>query len=870
MKQLITLFLLLCCFTITQAQEVVYTVQGVVLDSKSLKPVHNAIITFHPVGDDDNASTQVLAFVTSRQDGTFRVSLSNHKKPVLCRVRLMGYHEQKISITPSNIGDKLTIHLEEKSELLPEVVVVSNSIISKGDTISYKASAFIKPDTYSAEDLIKKLPGLTVDTRGFIHYLGEPIQGVYIEGMDLVADKYQTATRTVKAEDIKSIDVMERFQRVKLLRGLEEGEGAMLNIKLKNTEMLNPSGDVGIEGGLLSKKIVSDAKANALLINSKAQILGSFNIGNTNQIPIQDMAQAQSIPHVSIRNILPQRLPDGTPSRLSRSQKRTSGTFNHLMRLREETTLKYNLAYEYQMQQKSGGQKAKLFNGSDFVEFEDRWDNKNKNHIADLSIDYTQNSSHQYFQNNLHLEGDFLNENNDLDRKNVPIHEYAKIGEFRIADSFNYMKKSDQNLLKIGGLINYRKLPHASIGVPSGTYLYRQILRGQELMAQTGFTYGWGVGNAYNIYGNVNIEGHYQDGNIASTTHDLISEANGGKLLCTTAPTLSYTSFTLKWSLSIPLEFRWDNYCYTDFEKQKKHHRSLGVYPGINANLSYRPNSYWYINFSTRFKHQQTGSFTDYLIGSYHTTFESIITRRNLLTPQTSTIGSTLNVEYRRSIQAFFARLTIAGKRSSGNNIINSILHGTSKEGIVLKGQKIGYDAIGQLYLSKQFRSIKTLVSLLVDYNYLNRPLVISSKHSNLHVHTMSVGTDINSAPAHWLELNASIHYSTNQYKNTYSTNRMDNWLIGSGIILNMGEHLTAKLYNESLISNSNEGAYPTKSIFNGSLSYRQTRYQIDLKCDNLLNEEVSYINKNIEANEYYVYNQLRQRQILLCYTLKL
>lgn len=862
-KLVIMVSILSLCLSWAKAQNGGLQIKGTVVHSKSMEPIASAIITLHSVAVDGSLD-KTLAYTTSKQDGSFSLKLSATPLAVRCRVRLMGYVEQVVSLTPSMLSNPFTIYLVESAELLPEVVVLSAPIHARGDTISYRASAFITPTTYSAEDLMKKLPGITIDTSGLIRYQGDPIQGVYIEGMDLVSGSYKTVTRIVKAEDIKSVEVMERFQKVKLLRGVEDGKGAMLNIRLKNSEMLHPSGEVGGGIGMLGKKGVWEANDNTLLVNSKVQILAALGVGSTNQTSSNDMRQAQTIPNTSIKSLLRQQLPGDMPSPHSLSHHKATGTMNQLWRLSEDNILKYNLGYEYQKSLRGGGQSATLYNGKDYTSFEDSWSRESKSHLAFLSVDYTENSDEKYLKNSLDIQGDYLKENNDLVRDRLPIHEGARVGEIRISDQFSYLKRQEEDLVDIRGWVNYRKMPRAHIGVPSGDFMYQQILRGEELMGRTFFSYGWGLKGAYNIYGNISIEGHYQNGEVLSEPSQLVSYANGGKIFGSTAPTLSYEGNRLKWSFAIPLELMWHRISYQNYERQKALYQQVKLFPGAQFKLSYRPNSYWYWDFSARYKSQQTESLTDFLMGSYLLSFDRRLTKRDFFLPLSSSISSIFNLKYRRPIQGLFSSLSLSASRSRGNRMNNSILHGTTKENDVVKMKRVGFNAFGNFYLSKQFSRLNSLVALSLDYSYLDRPLMIMSEVSKMSVNNVSGSLDINSSPLDWLEINALTRYSISLMQNKYANLRTEEWMIGGSIILNLNESFSAKLNHESLFFKQDREKLPTKSIMGAELSYRQPRYQIELVCDNLMNEHSFTKAINSDADQRVVYDLLRPRQLLL------
>lgn len=271
-----------------------WSFRGKIFDKSNGEPLKGAIVTLYAEAGDDEANLDPntlqsrLGYGISHADGSFQVTLSHTEAPadkVYATIRLLGYQTQLLVIPIQQPRDTTIIYLEEDRKSLPEVLVLGAPIQAQGDTIIYQAEAFQTPLTYSAEDLLQELPGISVGESGHITYLGEPIQGVYIEGVDLVADSYQTATRIVKAEDIRAVEVLERFQRVKALRGLKEGSGAMINLRLKESQMLHPSGDLKVGAGAMQKGGVGSIGGNTLLVNRRTQLLATLELSNSHTEP---------------------------------------------------------------------------------------------------------------------------------------------------------------------------------------------------------------------------------------------------------------------------------------------------------------------------------------------------------------------------------------------------------------------------------------------------------------------------------------------------------------------------------------------------------------------------------------------------------
>lgn len=159
---------------------------------------------------------------------------------------------------------------------LQEVFVDAPIVYQKGDTLVYRAEALTAKTDRVLEDILKRIPGVTVESNGSIKYNGKPINNFYIEGLDLLSSRYSLATQHIRPEDIKNIEVLENHQHVKLLKGVEFSDRAAINIRLKKNRLSHPIGyaQAGIGTGvndfedMVGAQIMNIAKENQYLVTA--------------------------------------------------------------------------------------------------------------------------------------------------------------------------------------------------------------------------------------------------------------------------------------------------------------------------------------------------------------------------------------------------------------------------------------------------------------------------------------------------------------------------------------------------------------------------------------------------------------------------
>src|SRR5690606_34272461 len=138
-----------------------------------------------------NAENKVLAFKTSDSNGTFTLIIPKtiEEETLVIETNHLGYKKVRQDIKEGKLN--YNIIMERQAINLSEVQVRSKPIIRNiGDTLSYNIDSFAKNEDRSINDVIKRLPGMEVNDSGQIKFNGQSISNLYIDGDDLLDDKY--------------------------------------------------------------------------------------------------------------------------------------------------------------------------------------------------------------------------------------------------------------------------------------------------------------------------------------------------------------------------------------------------------------------------------------------------------------------------------------------------------------------------------------------------------------------------------------------------------------------------------------------------------------------------------------------------------
>lgn len=267
-------------------------VSGKVTDSLQ-KPVPFANIVAYHTGKD----TLMLAFAQSNPNGEFKLSVHDSTQKLALRVSFLGYREvwKEITLTTSKYTLPEPVILLSTAVQFNDVFVVDKQTFNEsGDTLTINANAFKDSTEKNIEDLLKKIPGISVDEKGKIKYQNKDIRRITIEGDDIAKYNYQIISRNFSARPIQDIQIISNFSENPLLAGVHgQNKETILNLKLDDKSKNVWSKQIDIYAaypflydaylnvGMISKKLktINFVDANTM----SRERISEFNIELPNQ-----------------------------------------------------------------------------------------------------------------------------------------------------------------------------------------------------------------------------------------------------------------------------------------------------------------------------------------------------------------------------------------------------------------------------------------------------------------------------------------------------------------------------------------------------------------------------------------------------------
>ncbi|RKU62522.1 TonB-dependent receptor [Parabacteroides sp. AF19-14] len=269
------------------AQQSGVNVTGSVVEQGSDTPIEQATVRLLNVKD-----SAMVRGVVSARNGSF--TLKNVKKgSYLLHITFIGYDPlyQPLQITgkknPVNVGK---LELSDGAIELGEAVVIGKApeVIVRNDTVEYNADSYKVTEGSVLEDLLKKMPGVEVDSEGKITVNGKEVKKVMVDGKEFFSDDPKVASKNLPAKMIDKLQVLDKKSDMAQMTGFDDGEEeTVINLTVKPGMKQGWFGNA--YGGYGSKdRYEGNAMVNRFVNNDQITFMGGAN--NTNNMGFSDLA----------------------------------------------------------------------------------------------------------------------------------------------------------------------------------------------------------------------------------------------------------------------------------------------------------------------------------------------------------------------------------------------------------------------------------------------------------------------------------------------------------------------------------------------------------------------------------------------------
>ena len=233
-------------------------------------------------------TTRLVAGNATTKDGTFTVKSVKDGNYIM-KVSYVGYNDFYRAITvnrkANNKGNQAigTIMMTQSSIQLSQAVVTGElkEMEMKDDTLIFNADAFKVPEGSVLEDLIKKLPGVTIED-GTIKVNGKTVRRILVGGKEFFGNDQNMSMKNLPAEIVDKVKTYDRQSDFSRITGIDDGEEeTVLDLTIKKGFQQGWFGN--IDAGYGTEKLYSfRGMLNRFSDTMQGNVLGSQNNTGSN------------------------------------------------------------------------------------------------------------------------------------------------------------------------------------------------------------------------------------------------------------------------------------------------------------------------------------------------------------------------------------------------------------------------------------------------------------------------------------------------------------------------------------------------------------------------------------------------------------
>ena len=844
-KVLLTIITLLSS-TVLFAQDY----SGVVLEKDGKTPIAGVSVSLV------TSNGMLTAWGYTDNEGIYSVSLPKDKTAEKIYYSLLGY--KKISILLADFPSDGKIILEPEEFHLEEVKVTAQRIIEKQDTLVYSVAGFSQPQDRSIADVIAKMPGMEVKENGQISFNGKSINKFYIEGLDLMNDRYALASNNLSKQRIKSVEVLQNHQPIELLRGKSFSEQAAINLVLEDDSKMNLVGTADLGLGANKDDLLYNNRLMAMLFGKKHQNLSIYKNDNSgydlfneiNPITLSELTK-ENLMESGLVSSITANSPGIDRARYMFNKSHLVAT-NHLAQLADKTTLRTQISYFNDISKQSNFVETEyLFpDALDKMLYESNlW--RDKRNRLDANLNFELNRANLYVKNELKGTFDWIStssqtilNDNSQNLKSSPNRQF-------VSDVLDIkLPISNDRYISIVSTNNYNYHPQ-ELSLYSGEM---QRLNYSSFYSNTTASFRHRL---WRMYANHQIGFQSVFQSLKSTIGDVtsISKQRYERYMPYIGTGLQFDNRTIHMEADIKMNlYNWQ------LEKHSLNRKETEFSPDARFYLKYSVSATSDLSLNYRYS-ELLQDLRQVYDGDLFTSYRTIV--NNSHSPQADgTHSLTLRYQYSQPIKGIFFMLSALGSTTHRHSAYVTTLQPES--GILVRTKKDA-DYNSEMYLvnsrfSKSFGWWKSLLGVYGSYMKSFDAQYSGNELQDYDMNNYSAGISFSARPLSWLSFELESQWQQTRMKSELADSRINQLKHNANLIFPITRSLQFGINNAIYQSlETKENSWFTD--FTASYTYKQMEFQ--LSVNNILGKstyEREFIS-SIERN-YYRYT-LRPREVL-------
>ncbi|MDO5421841.1 MAG: carboxypeptidase-like regulatory domain-containing protein [Bacteroides sp.] len=850
--------------------------QGVVTNINNKKPLTDVSVSLL------SADSTIISYSYTDAQGHFDIKPNSpgHFLSFSC----IGYKRLMFPVT--QFKDGMNIQMEETTVQIREVKITSQRIRQKKDTLTYTVSGFKMPQDRTIEDVLKKIPGIEVTPNGTIKFQDKPISNFYIEGMNLLEEKYALGSKNIPADMVKEVQVLQGHQPIAALRGKSFSDNAALNLTLNShaKRQLIKIIDLGIGVGN-DADVLWDNRLLGMLFGKNMQNLTMYKNNNTGK---DIAAEIISLTQTGIPDALNESGNDDffSPSMTSNINidperylfnESHLAAINHLYKPNNKTDLRLQFNALHNEETANHQSATTYFYPSQTVIIDETENYSGQENRAEGELTYLLNDSSVYIKNTLKGKIGLHKSRLNLIVNKQKTNEYVHPEQKFIQNSFELIKNRSNNALSIYSVNAYMELPQFMTvspgpfeGLLNDGKAYGILKQAAHLETFQSNNYTYFQHKLAGFYLKYKAGIKYSQKRMTSamyTDHIPIQEQNFTNDLQMKScrlyvePSLNYKNSFWNIQASIPFAFLYQHLKYKKPEADNLSAQHFMPMPELN--IRYEMNAHWNGTILSSFSCIEPDIqqlYAGYLFSSYRSA-SAYTSQLNY----NKSWHNLLGVRFNNPLTGFF--FSASGFYNMGwQDIIysyeNTDNYLTLCKAHILRNNNYFWGARSRL--SKAFAWSKLYLAFSGGYTQNRNKVLLEEKLINASLSSINLKFDFSLQPNRYINIDGNsaatqikslLHYAENEGIKTWNYRHELNFHV------TLSPHWKLKFANTPFHDNRN---HIFTYFADASIRFTHRLFDIEMNGRNLFNHtHINYINIGSLTEKYANYT-LRPREFLL------
>jgi len=638
-----------------------------------------------------NKQGQLLSYTRSDNKGQFTISTERiqHSDSLWIEVAMIGFEKQRIS-TAELLGVQEIVMKESEIDLKTVTVKNRPALKLNGDTLSYNTSDFADKQDRSIGDVLKRMPGIEVAENGKISYNGKAISNFYIDGDNVLDDRYNIGTKSIPQGAVDKIQVIEKDQPIKMLRKNNMSDDVAINLVMKDKARLKLMGDARLGLGTRDKY---DGNVTEMLFRQNQKFVNNIRGNNIGDDPGLDLTSFNSSGYSNrIGNFKPDNFLSSAAAGVpylpqQRSLLNNAGliNLNNLYKLDEDHQFKFNLSYLYDARRQYFDKLSETYLPTDTIRYTEAQNNRTTPQKLRGQLSYNINSETKFLTNTLLTEYSPTTTQSVFNLNGTSANQTLKQENLSFSNEFNYRKKlSGGNMFNLYNFVQKSNQPETLSILPG---LNADLINGgipyamlnqianlpswyQNTYASTAFVNGkftqtYRAGYTYQ-YQNFQSQLYTEqlDGTIQLSSADAENQLQWNKHKAYLDATFEYDDEKLKISVFAPVSYNEISYADNGFSLNNSLKR---FFVNPNFNLKYQTSPENYLSGSYNFGNS-LGNIADIYRGTILRNYRSLFAN-NAPLAESKSHNANLAFNFKKAISMFFFNVQAGYQYTSVNTI---------------------------------------------------------------------------------------------------------------------------------------------------------------------------------------------------------